>query len=74
MSLLFQRLTKELEEWSRQKQQLAKTPKEYKIPSYPTEKHLEERLKVSFISPVHLETQSLERYLILESEMARGFS
>lgn len=42
-----ERLTKELEEISRQKQALAKTSKDYKVPSYPTEKHLEERLKLS---------------------------
>ena len=42
-----ERLGKQLEESQRQNQALIKSSKEYKIPSYPTEKHLEDRLKLS---------------------------
>jgi predicted RNase H-like nuclease (RuvC/YqgF family) len=43
----FQRLSKELEESQRQNQTLIKTSREQKIPAYPSEKHLEDRLKLS---------------------------
>ncbi|XP_028411357.1 centlein-like isoform X2 [Dendronephthya gigantea] len=42
-----ERLSKELDDSHRQNQTLLKASKDYKIPSYPTEKHLEDRLKLS---------------------------
>ena len=52
--VLFKRLTKDLEDSQRENQTLIKSSKEYKIPSYPTDKHLEDRLKVSYVALINI--------------------